>query len=67
MEQKVITGDCINCESGFEIQYYKEFVSEEYPKYCPFCGEVIEDINDEYIEDEEDWDDNDDDGLDPRW
>lgn len=63
MKQKLITADCINCESGFEISYMTELVSSEYPQHCPFCGEIIEDITDEYIEDDNgdfgdgDWED----------
>ena len=35
-------------------------VSQEIPEYCPFCGERIEEISEEFVEDdeieEEDWD-----------
>jgi hypothetical protein len=36
-------------------------VSDESPTFCPFCGERIEVLNEEYIEDEdfdenEEWD-----------
>ena len=57
MAQKLVTGDCMNCESGFELQYETEIVSTEYPQFCPFCGEVIEDINEEYIDDEDNYGD----------
>jgi len=57
MTQKVITGDCVACESGFELAYHKEYVSSEYPQFCPFCGETIEDINDEYIDEDDNFED----------
>jgi hypothetical protein len=57
MNQKVISGDCINCESSFHIQYLTGLVSSDYPQHCPFCGETIEDINDEYIDGEDDYED----------
>jgi hypothetical protein len=62
MNQKIITGDCINCESSFGVQYYTELTSRDLPVYCPFCGEAIEDVTEEYIDEEEtyveedDWD-----------
>jgi PHP family Zn ribbon phosphoesterase len=57
MEQKYVSGECMNCESTFEIQYHKELVSADYPQHCPFCGEVIEDITDEYIDEDNDFED----------
>jgi len=62
MSQKLIAGDCMSCESGYEVTYETAVTSSEFPKYCPFCGEEIEDIVEEYIEDddgfeEEEWDD----------
>lgn len=57
MSQKLITADCTSCESGFEVSYMAELVSGEYPQYCPFCGEPIEDITDEYIEEDGDFGD----------
>lgn len=53
MTDKLVTGECTNCESSFEIAYVEELVSDETPSFCPFCGEQIEDIQEEYIEDEE--------------
>ena len=38
--------------------YIEELVSQEYPEHCPFCGETIEEIQEEYIEDDEDEMDN---------
>ena len=57
MTQKVISGECENCESSFEVAYQEELVSQEMPECCPFCGEHIEDIQEEYIDDEDDLDD----------
>ena len=52
MTSKVITGECDNCESSFEIAYHKEFVSDSVPLFCPFCGERIDDVfdNGDYID-----------------
>jgi NAD-dependent SIR2 family protein deacetylase len=52
MTPKTVSGDCDNCESTFQIQYMQEFVSEEYPEHCPFCGEPIDELSEEYIEDD---------------
>jgi hypothetical protein len=56
---KSVTGECQNCESSFDINYTEEFVSEEYPQFCPFCGESIDELSEEYIEDDESDDDED--------
>ena len=56
MNQKSITADCQNCESTFGVDYMEELVSQDYPEYCPFCGEAIEDIQESYIEDEDELD-----------
>jgi hypothetical protein len=50
---KIVTGECLNCESSFEVSYVEQLVSKELPEHCPFCGEEIEDITEEYIEDDE--------------
>ena len=62
MATKTITAECHNCESSYDIIYMEELVSEQYPEICPFCGEHIEEIQEEYIEDDNDddtdkWDD----------
>ena len=62
MNDKLVSGDCENCESSYQIAYTEQFVSSELPEHCPFCGELIEDISEEYIdeedgnEDEQEWD-----------
>ena len=53
MSKKAITGDCLECESTYEIQYATELTSQELPECCPFCGSKIEDISEEYIDEEE--------------
>ena len=50
---KLIQGECLNCESSFEVAYVEQLVSTELPEHCPFCGEIIEDIQEEYIEDDD--------------
>jgi hypothetical protein len=57
MTPKTVSGDCSSCESSFNIQYAQELVSEEYPEYCPFCGESIDELSEEYIEDDDSNDD----------
>ena len=53
MNEKLVTGECENCDSTFELNYAEELVSDETPNFCPFCGERIEDIQEEYIEEDE--------------
>ena len=50
---KIITAECLNCESSYEVSYVEQLVSQELPEHCPFCGEVIDEISEEYIEDED--------------
>jgi hypothetical protein len=54
MTNKALVGECLNCDSSYGIQFTKELVSKELPEYCPFCGEVIEDIQEEYINEDDD-------------
>ena len=54
MTNKIVSGECGNCESTFEVAYTEGFVSDETPTFCPFCGERIEDLEEEYIEEEDD-------------
>jgi hypothetical protein len=56
---KLVQGECLNCESSFEVAYVEQLVSQPLPEHCPFCGEVIEDIQEEYIDDEDDITDDD--------
>jgi predicted RNA-binding Zn-ribbon protein involved in translation (DUF1610 family) len=58
MVDKQVNVECTSCESGFKLSYNEEQVSEDYPEHCPFCGEQIEELSEEYIEDDsEDEDD----------
>ena len=51
--EKQVNGECHNCESEFLINYTDMLASKEYPEYCPFCGEPIEELSEDYIEEEE--------------
>lgn len=55
MSSKAYVGDCLNCESTYNIQFDSEVVSEELPEHCPFCGEIIEDLSEDYIDDDVDF------------
>ena len=62
MTQKQLSADCANCESTYSIAFMEEMVSQDLPEHCPFCGEVIDELSEEYIEednemDNEGWDD----------
>jgi NAD-dependent SIR2 family protein deacetylase len=54
MSHKQITGECSNCESSYDVAYLEQLVSQELPEHCPFCGEIIEDLTESYIEEDED-------------
>jgi NAD-dependent SIR2 family protein deacetylase len=54
MTDKSLSAECLNCESTYNIQYVTEMVSQELPELCPFCGEQIEELSEDYIEDDED-------------
>jgi DNA-directed RNA polymerase subunit RPC12/RpoP len=57
MQEKTISGDCSECESTYNVTYITELASDEYPQHCPFCGSQIEEVVDEYIDDD-DFDEN---------
>jgi rubrerythrin len=38
--QKEIEHTCGHCQAEFTISYYEE--DQEEPRYCPFCGEMVE-------------------------
>ena len=57
MTQKIMSGDCLNCESTYSIEYMEEMVSQELPEHCPFCGEIIQELSEDYIEEDDDLDD----------
>jgi hypothetical protein len=54
MTNKSLSGDCLNCESQYTVQFTEELVSQELPEHCPFCGEQIEELSEDYIEDDDD-------------
>ena len=56
MTDKSLSGDCLSCESQYTVQFTEELVSQELPEYCPFCGEQIEELSEDYIEDDDDLD-----------
>lgn len=60
--QKSIYGECGECESTFNINYTEMLSSKEYPEYCPFCGEPIEEMSEETF-DEDDMFDEDENGY----
>ena len=53
MSEKLISAECEECESTFEVAFEEDYVSDESPSFCPFCGERIEVLNEEYIDDED--------------
>jgi hypothetical protein len=54
---RTVNGECLNCESTYTVDYVETLVSQDLPEHCPFCGEVIEELSEAYIEDEDDLDD----------
>jgi len=54
MTEKSLTGECLSCESTYSVQYMTELVSQELPEMCPFCGEQIEELSEDYIKDDDD-------------
>ena len=51
---KSINGECSNCESTFSVTYSDMIASKEYPEYCTFCGDPIDELSEDYIEESED-------------
>lgn len=45
--------DCPNCGSICEITYNSDQTTEEHPLFCPFCGESVDELFCEELEDEE--------------
>jgi hypothetical protein len=55
--EKSITAECHSCESSYAVEYVEELTSLDYPEFCPFCGEPIEEVTEEsYIDDDDDLD-----------
>jgi len=59
MAKKNIKEECTNCDSYFRIEYDDNLVSNEIPEHCPFCGELIEDYDEEFVEEDLDPEDDD--------
>ena len=57
MTNKNMTGECSSCESTYSVEFMEEMVSQDLPEYCPFCGETIDELSEDYIEDDDDSDD----------
>lgn len=53
MKTRIINGECLNCESSYQIEYIEELASAEYPEFCPFCGEHIDEITEEHNDDDD--------------
>jgi predicted nucleic acid-binding Zn-ribbon protein len=61
MTQKQLSGECLSCESTYSVAFMEEMVSQDLPEHCPFCGEIIEELSEDYIDeddnlDNEEWD-----------
>jgi endogenous inhibitor of DNA gyrase (YacG/DUF329 family) len=53
MLEKLLTADCSECESRYEIAFIEVEASTEIPEFCPFCGSKIDDITLQSEEDDE--------------
>ena len=53
MANKVIAGECLECESSYYVEFAEELTSKEIPHFCPFCGSPTDDVTEEDIEDED--------------
>lgn len=56
MTNKSLSGECLNCESTYNISFMEEMVSQELPEHCPFCGEQIEELSEDYVDEEDELD-----------
>jgi hypothetical protein len=60
--KKVVSTLCDNCESDFSLSFNENLVKEHEEIFCPFCGELIESIEEDipeeedYLSQEEMWD-----------
>lgn len=51
--------DCNNCGLKFALTYDQEEIDDA-PDYCPFCGDLVEDVYKDFEDDEDDdWSDGD--------
>ena len=56
MTQKQLSGECTSCESTYTVIFMEEMVSQDLPEICPFCGETIDELSENYIEDDDELD-----------
>jgi len=56
MTNKLLSGECLSCESTYNVSFMEEMVSQDLPEHCPFCGEVIEELTEDYVEDDDELD-----------
>jgi hypothetical protein len=33
MKNKIVSGECLSCESTYEVEYYEELTSQEMPEF----------------------------------
>lgn len=50
--------ECNNCEVKFTLTFDKEEI-EDSPDYCPFCGDLVEDVYKDIEDEDDDWSDGD--------
>lgn len=57
---KVINSICDNCDSEFSLSFNENLVKEHEEVFCPFCGGIIESIEEDLQEEfdmfQETWD-----------
>ena len=57
---KVVNSICDSCDSEFSLTFNENLVKEHEEIHCPFCGELIESIEEEIQEEfdlfQENWD-----------
>lgn len=50
--------ECNNCEVKFTLTFDKEEI-EDSPDYCPFCGDLVEDVYKDIEDEDDNWSDGD--------
>ena len=53
MKNRIFKAACLECESDYYVHFIDAFVDGE-PTHCPFCGSEVDDISEEYINEEDD-------------
>jgi hypothetical protein len=54
MTDKSLSGECLSCESTYTVSFMEEMVSQDLPEHCPFCGEQIEELSEDYVDEDDD-------------